>query len=130
MFKNILKCFGRNYGLFIVLPVVILIAWFILYGSDFLDRGPRLTVYDDVKISAFQPDEFFSAVEDSELVESTLMGRIVVKRHISAKHRGRALFSAMIIPYRHIPKGEMVKLFIVRYIYNDLGTVKNFLIVE
>lgn len=130
MFKNISRWFKGNYGWFIAVPALILMVLFVLWGFDLLDGGSQRTVYDDVKISVFQSDEFFSAVEDSELVKGISMGRVVVKRHSSAKHRGEFLFSAMIVPYRYISKGERVKLFIVQYSHNEFGTLKDFLLVE
>lgn len=130
MFKNIPEWFKGHYRLFIAGVIIFLVISLCAWIFHVLDEGTQRTVYDDVKIFMFESDEFFSAVEDSELVKGVSMGRVVVKRHSSAKYRGEFLFSAMIIPYRHISKGERVKLFIVQYSHNEFGTLKNFLLIE
>lgn len=130
-FKNILKWFKGNYGWFVAGAVIFLLVLFIMWAFDFLDEGPRPTIYDPPVISEFRPSHTFVTMKESELIEGTLMGRVIVGDYENSQDKDpMILFTVFIIPHKRVSEGVQVKLNMLSYAYNDILYEQNIFILK
>ena len=75
-------------------------------------------------VTEWSPEDTIVVIKEVKKVDGLEMGRVILKRQ-----NRRALFSAMVIPYREIPVETKVKVTEVTYMHGG-GNIKNFLVVR
>ncbi len=103
------------------------IAFVLLIGLIILgcSETKKLTYLQHRPVACIYLDGFTTVNDVKKVGEGLRMGIIIVKENISGD-----IFSAMVIPYKEIPKGTRVKLINIQYSQGKGGGNDYFFLVE
>lgn len=86
-------------------------------------EGDMAVISVEPTVTEWNPEDTFVVIKEVKKVDGLEMGRVILERQ-----ERRALFSAIVVPYREIPWGTRVK--IVEVAYRTTVSERKFLVVR